>query len=132
MVRLSEIVGTLTSAWIVTGDDRYAAHARDHLAAWFVNEATRMNPSLLYGQAIKGKVTGRSIGIIDTIHLVEVARGAKILGERAALPHGFSIGDVCGPVEAPRSGRERGRPVGARVVPRSGRSHGAVAGRRPR
>ncbi len=38
-----------------------------------------MNPSLLYGQAIKGRHSGRSIGIIDTIHLVEVARGAKLL-----------------------------------------------------
>ena len=51
-----------------------------------MDEETRMNPSLLYGQAIKGKVTGRSIGIIDTIHLAEVARGAKILGEAGALP----------------------------------------------
>lgn len=86
MVRLSEIIGTLTSAWIITKDARYAAHAREHLLAWFVDETTRMNPSLLYGQAITGKVTGRSIGIIDTIHLSEVARGAKILGEAGALP----------------------------------------------
>ncbi|MEE4217734.1 MAG: alginate lyase family protein [Xanthomonadales bacterium] len=86
MVRLSEITATLTSAYIITGDARYASHARKHLVAWFVNEPTRMNPSLLFGQAIKGKVTGRSIGIIDTIHLVEVARSAKILGESGALP----------------------------------------------
>ena len=38
-----------------------------------------MNPSLLYGQAIKGRHTGRSIGVMDTIHLTEVARGAKLL-----------------------------------------------------
>lgn len=38
-----------------------------------------MNPNLLYAQAIKNKVTGRGIGIIDTIHLVEVARAASIL-----------------------------------------------------
>jgi hypothetical protein len=86
MVRLSEIVGTLASAWIITGEARYAGHANEHLRAWFVNEQTRMNPSLLYGQAIKGKVTGRSIGIIDTIHLAEVARGAKVLGEAGVLP----------------------------------------------
>ena len=38
-----------------------------------------MNPNLLYAQAIKGRFTGRGIGIIDTIHLVEV--GARV--ERA-------------------------------------------------
>jgi hypothetical protein len=86
MVRLSEIIGTLTSAYLITGESTYASHALEHLNAWFVDESTKMNPSLLYGQAIKGRHTGRSIGIIDTIHLAEVARGAKILGERGALP----------------------------------------------
>ena len=86
MVRLSEIVATLTSAWIITRDEAYASHARKHLMAWFVDEPTRMTPNLLYGQAIKGRVTGRSIGIIDTAHLVEVARSAEILGKRGALP----------------------------------------------
>jgi hypothetical protein len=86
MVRLSDIIGTLTSAWIITKDPRYASRAREHLLAWFVDENTKMNPSLLYGQAIEGRATGRSIGIIDTIHLTEVARGAKILGEGGALP----------------------------------------------
>lgn len=79
MVRLSEIIGTLTSAYLVTKDEKYATAAVVHLKAWFVDEKTRMNPSLLYGQAIKGRHTGRSIGIIDTIHLTEVARGAKLL-----------------------------------------------------
>ena len=86
MVRLSSIIGTLASAYLIAGDSRYAEHAADHLAAWFIDPATRMNPSLHYGQAIKGKVEGRSIGIIDTIHLAEVARGAQILGERGAIP----------------------------------------------
>jgi hypothetical protein len=86
MVRLSSITGALTSAYLVTGDERFASHAADHLAAWFIDPATRMNPSLNYGQAIMGKVEGRSIGIIDTIHLVEVARGAQVLGEHGALP----------------------------------------------
>jgi len=86
MVRVSEIIGTLTSAYLITGDPRYASHALEHLNAWFVDESTMMNPSLLHGQAIKGRHTGRSIGIIDTIHLTEVARGVKILGDREAIP----------------------------------------------
>ena len=66
MIRLSDIIGTLTSAYLLTEDETYAAHAVTHLKAWFVNAETRMNPNLLYGQAIKGRHTGRSIGIIDT------------------------------------------------------------------
>ena len=79
MIRLSELMGTLVSAYLITKEETYASKAVTHLRAWFVEPKTRMRPSLLYGQAIKGKHTGRSIGIIDTLHLVEVARGAKIL-----------------------------------------------------
>lgn len=79
MIRLSDIIGTLTSAFLITRDEHFASQAIVHLKAWFVDEKTRMTPNLLYGQAIKGRHTGRSIGIIDTIHLVEVAQGTKLL-----------------------------------------------------
>lgn len=79
MVRLSLIVPALAAAYKLTRDRRYSGAAAAHLRAWFVDEATRMNPSLLYAQAIKGRFTGRGIGIIDTLHLVEVARAAEHL-----------------------------------------------------
>jgi hypothetical protein len=41
-----------------------------------------MNPNLLYAQAVQGSSTGRSYGIIDTLHLVEVARAASFLTSR--------------------------------------------------
>ncbi len=81
LLRLSEIIGTLSSAYLITNEEKYAAHAVTHLKAWFVSPETRMNPNLLYGQAIKGRYTGRSIGIIDTLHLTEVALGAKWLSD---------------------------------------------------
>jgi hypothetical protein len=76
MVRLSLIVPALAAAYKVTGEKKYSAAAARHLRAWFVDEATRMNPNLQYAQAIKGRFTGRGTGIIDTLHLVEVARAA--------------------------------------------------------
>ena len=74
MIRLSDIVASLTSAYLLTGDDRYALSVEKHIRAWFIDPETRMNPSLIYAQAIKGVVSGRGIGIIDTIHLSEVAQ----------------------------------------------------------
>ncbi len=79
MVRLSLIVPALAAAWKITKEPKYSDHAAKHLRAWFVDAATRMNPNLLYSQAIKGRFTGRGIGIIDTLHLVEVARAASRL-----------------------------------------------------
>jgi hypothetical protein len=44
-----------------------------------------MNPNLQYAQAIHGITTGRGTGIIDTIHLVEVARAIEVLKDSSAL-----------------------------------------------
>jgi Alginate lyase len=82
MVRFSQIIGALASAYTLTKNEKYAAHAMQHCRAWFVDTATLMNPSLLYAQAIKGKATGRGIGIIDMIQMMEVARGIQVM-ERA-------------------------------------------------
>jgi hypothetical protein len=76
----------LAAAYKVTHDERYAAAAVKHLHAWFVEPATRMNPNLLYSQAIKGRFTGRSIGVIDTLHLAEVALGIEALRGAKAFP----------------------------------------------
>jgi Alginate lyase len=79
MVDLSVEMPALTAAWILTGDKRYGKKACDHLRAWFVVPDTRMNPNLEHSQAIQNLNTGRSIGVIDTLHLVEVARAASHL-----------------------------------------------------
>ena len=75
MIRFSKIIGALASAYKITHDEKYSQQALKHCRAWFVDEATMMNPSLLYAQAIKGRFTGRGIGIIDTIQLMEVVQG---------------------------------------------------------
>ncbi|NWJ53114.1 MAG: alginate lyase family protein [Bacteroidetes bacterium] len=79
MIRFSQTIGTLASAYKITGDEKYVNHAQLHLKAWFVNNDTKMNPSLLYAQAIKGRFTGRGIGIIDGIQLMEVAQGIRVM-----------------------------------------------------
>jgi len=85
MIRLSQIVGIQTSAYLLTGDTQFTESIQRHLEAWFVNPQTKMNPSLLYVQAIQGRVTGRGIGIIDAIHLIEVARSIEILEKNQVL-----------------------------------------------
>jgi len=85
LMRLSIQVPALTAAWKITKDTRYARKAATHLRAWFINEPTRMNPSLEFAQAIHGRFTGRGTGIIDTIHLVEVAKAIQVLEASGAL-----------------------------------------------
>lgn len=85
MVRLARGVGALGAAFKMTGDRQYAEAAAAHLRAWFVTPGTRMAPSLRYSQAILGSVTGRGVGIIDTIHLVEVSAAIEVLSARGGL-----------------------------------------------
>lgn len=85
LIRLSIQMPALTAAWLLTGGREFADHAAAHLRAWFVDPATRMNPNLEYAQAIHGRDTGRSIGIIDTVHLVEVAQAALVLERGKAI-----------------------------------------------
>ena len=79
MRRLSIEVPALVAAYKFTGNRKYAEYAVKHLLAWFVNKRTMMNPNLRYSQAIKGRFTGRGIGIIDAIHLVEVVQAAIVI-----------------------------------------------------
>lgn len=74
MIRFSSIMGALASAYILTGDEKYAQHAFGHARAWLIDTASKMNPHMLFAQAIQGRVTGRGIGIIDMIQFMEVAQ----------------------------------------------------------
>ncbi len=69
---MSGTVATLAAAYQVSGDARYAQRAADWLKVFFVDPASRMNPHLRFAQMVPGVSPGRGIGIIDTLHLVEV------------------------------------------------------------
>jgi hypothetical protein len=79
LIRLSVQMPALTAAYVLTKRRIYAEHAAAHLRAWFVTPTTRMNANLEHAQAIHGVTPGRGVGIIDTLHLVEVARAAMWL-----------------------------------------------------
>ena len=85
LIRFSKIMGLLSSAYLLTHNDVYVKAAIKHLNAWFVDTATLMNPSLLYAQAIKGRVTGRGTGIIDMIQMMEVVKGVEAMGKSKAM-----------------------------------------------
>lgn len=88
LIHFSQLSGALASAYVLTNDKKYAKKLAEHLKAWFVNDDTKMNPNLLYAQAIKGVATGRGIGIIDTVHLVEVTKAIEAIEDSSALSKG--------------------------------------------
>jgi Alginate lyase len=89
---LVDAVATLGAAYKITGNDRYAAKAAELLRVFFLDPATRMNPNLQYAQAIPGVSSGRSYGIIDTLHLIEVPRAIEAVEQSPAFPFDVTAG----------------------------------------
>lgn len=89
---LRDAVAALAAAFKLTGEDQYAAKAAGLLKVFFVDLATRMNPSLNYAQAIPGVSSGRGIGIIDTLHLIEVPLAIQALQRSKAFPPDLAAG----------------------------------------
>ncbi|GHT37974.1 alginate lyase [Bacteroidia bacterium] len=82
---LSRDVHLLAIAYFYTGREEYAEKAVSLLRAWFLDEDTRMNPNLDFGQAIPGRTDGRGIGLIDTRGVVNLIDGIRILQTSKSL-----------------------------------------------
>lgn len=77
--KLCESVYTLGLAYYFSENNTYADHAAKLVRVWFLDTATRMNPNLNYGQAIKGVNDGRGAGMIDTRHFVKLIDGINLV-----------------------------------------------------
>lgn len=86
MNRLRDAVAALAAAYRVTGEDRYAGKAAEMLRVFFLDGETRMKPHLNFAQAIPGVTPGRGIGIIDTLHLIEIPPAIGAMAESSAFP----------------------------------------------
>ncbi len=84
--QLVDAVASLAMALKMTGQDRYAKKAQFLLNAFFLDPNTRMNPSLTFAQAIPGVTSGRGVGIIDTLHLIDVPLAVIELEKNPSFP----------------------------------------------
>jgi hypothetical protein len=72
-------VQLLAVTYFYTNEEKYAEHAAMLLRTWFIDNETRMNPNLNYGQAIPGITEGRGIGLIDTRGMVPMLDAIQLL-----------------------------------------------------
>lgn len=88
VMQLRDTVAALAAAYKVTGEEQFAAKAAELLRTFFVDPATRMNPNLEHAQVMVGKpAPTRGIGIIDTLHLIEVPMAIRALeGSKSLTP----------------------------------------------
>lgn len=72
LLKLSIDSSVLYRAYHLTKERKYIEKLEKNLHTFFVNPNTKMNPSLNYSQAIPGICEGRSIGLIDTLQLIDI------------------------------------------------------------
>lgn len=86
MHNMKDAVAALAAAYALTSDDKYAHKAAEFIRVFFLDPKTCMNPNLKYAQAVLGSSTGEPYGIIDTLHLVELAVAVPFLEKSSEFP----------------------------------------------
>lgn len=72
---------TLALAYYFTHENKYANFASKLIKTWFLDEKTRQNPNLNFGQGIPGINTGRGTGIIETRDAYRIIDAAILIQE---------------------------------------------------
>ncbi len=73
MEAMSDTVGKLALAYYFSGEEKYAAKAKELIKVWYLDPATKMNPNIKYGQFVPGIPTeDRSSGVIETTRMFRV------------------------------------------------------------
>lgn len=75
---------TLSLAYFYRRHEPYAEAAMAQLRTWFIDPATRMNPSINYAASVPGLVDGRSFGIVELVRFHEVLDAIALLSDSRA------------------------------------------------
>ena len=78
-------IKTLTKAYYFSDQKKYADKGLELINAWFLEDATKMNPNLNYGQYIPGISEGRCFGIIEFGGITEVIKFLELAKDRNLL-----------------------------------------------
>lgn len=78
-------VKTLANAYYHSDNKQYADKSLELINIWFLNEDTKMNPNVNYGQYIPGKTDGRCFGIIEFGDIKEIIKFLELAKDRGVL-----------------------------------------------
>ena len=78
-------VKTLKDAFFYSDDKKYANKNLELINTWFLDESTKMNPNVNFGQYVPGKSEGRCFGIIEFDGLIEVVEFLELVKDKTIL-----------------------------------------------
>ena len=78
-------VKTLKNAFYYSDDVKYARKNLAFINTWFLEETTKMNPNVNFGQYVPGQSEGRCFGIIEFDDLIEVIKFLELAKDKGVL-----------------------------------------------
>ena len=88
VLALARRMKVLSMAYYFTGDEKYGSKAVEQVRVWFLDEKTKMNPSLNFSQGVRGESTGRGTGMMDGRHLSMAADATALIVDSKAWKAG--------------------------------------------
>ena len=82
---LGENSETLSLAYYLSGEEKYAQKVAQLLRVWFLNTATRMNPNLNHAQCRPGHNTGSKSGVLDGRLLIKAFEASLLIRDAYVL-----------------------------------------------
>ncbi len=82
MTRVGDLFKSLEALSLMyyfSRDSKYAEKARDIILTWFVNEDTKVNPNVQFGQGTPNEKIGRPFGIIAWVGIMNVVTTIQLL-----------------------------------------------------
>ena len=81
-VRLSEMfeaLNKISMAYYFSGDMKYADKAKSIVKIWFIDDSTKVNPNVNFGQGVPRQIDGRRAGIIEWRSISTVINTVQLL-----------------------------------------------------
>lgn len=78
-------IKTLKNAFYYSDDAKYARKNLAFINTWFLEETTKMNPNVNFGQYVPGQSEGRCFGIIEFDDLIEVVKFLELAKDKELL-----------------------------------------------
>ena len=89
---MCESVLALGAASYLFDKPEYATRAAKIVSVWFLDDATKMNPNLRYGQAVHGRAEGRPDGLIAIRAFIWLLEGVRLAEESSGWDPQVSAG----------------------------------------
>ena len=81
-----KVIETLSWAFYFSDNEKYAQKAIDFIEVWYINQETKVNPNMNFGQAVPGAADGRKAGVQEWLNQYHIITALQIFEDASMLP----------------------------------------------